>query len=121
HARNLMLAAKLERSVPFSPSDVEPEDVSWINDATRPLIHAIPPRDAARLALRLAEETDARVASLPPAKLWPADPTSLVNPLRAAHRAEHLDEFEAALGRERRRRSSPDSLRSFAMSPRRPS
>ncbi len=101
-ARTLVLAAKLQRGVPFSPSDIEPEDVSWINDATRPLIHAIPPRDAARLALRLAEETDARVASLPPAKLWPADPTSLVNPLRAAHRGEHLDEIEAALGRERR-------------------
>jgi len=100
-ARALVLAAKLERGVPFSPSDVEPEDVTWINDATRPLIHAIPPREAARLALRLAEETDARVASLPPAKLWPLDPSSLINPLRAAHRGEHLDEIEAALGRQR--------------------
>ena len=60
-----------------------------------------PPREAARLALRLAEETDARVASLPPAKLWPLDPSSLINPLRAAHRGEHLDEIEAALGRQR--------------------
>ncbi len=42
-----MLADKLERGVPFSPSDAEPEDVDWINDATRPLIHAIAPREAA--------------------------------------------------------------------------
>jgi hypothetical protein len=96
-ARNLVLADKLERGVPFSPSDAEPEDVDWINDAARPLIHAIPPGDAARLALRIAEETDARVASLPPDRMWPEDPTSQVNPLRAEHRAEHLDQIEAAL------------------------
>jgi sulfite reductase beta subunit-like hemoprotein len=97
-ARTLFLADKLERGLPFTPSDVEPENVDWVNDSTRPLIHAIAPRDAARLALRLAEETDGRVASLEPATMWPIDPKSLLNPLRAAHRAEHLDQIEAALG-----------------------
>jgi hypothetical protein len=53
-ARVLALADKLERGVPLSPSDTEPEDVDWINDASRPLIHAIPPREVARLALRIA-------------------------------------------------------------------
>ncbi|MGH2499345.1 MAG: DinB family protein [Candidatus Limnocylindria bacterium] len=96
-ARALVLADKLERGVPFSPSDAEPEDVTWINDATRPLIHAIAPREAAQLALRLAEETDRRVASLAPALMWPLDPNSPLNPLRAAHRAEHLDEIEPTL------------------------
>ncbi|HEY1421591.1 MAG TPA: DinB family protein [Candidatus Dormibacteraeota bacterium] len=96
-ARALVLAGKLERGVPFSPADAEPEDVDWINDATRPLIHAIPPRQAAELAVRLAEETDRRVASLDPARLWPNDPTNPLNPLRASHRGEHLDEIEAAL------------------------
>lgn len=99
-ARALFLADKLVRGVPFTPSEVEPEDVAWINDSTRPLIHAIAPREAARLALRIAEETDRRIASLPPelaARTWPEDPTSLLNPLRAAHRGEHLDEVEAAL------------------------
>src|SRR5215469_4448008 len=57
-ARVLALADKLERGVPFSSSDDEPEDVGWINDATRPLIQAIEPHEAAQLALRLAEETD---------------------------------------------------------------
>jgi Mycothiol maleylpyruvate isomerase N-terminal domain len=97
-ARALVLAGKLERGVPFTASDEEPEDVDWINDAARPLIHAIAPREAAQLALRLAEETDRRVASLPPDRMYPEDPASPLNPLRADHRAEHLDEIEAALG-----------------------
>lgn len=99
-ARALVLADKLVRGVPFSPSDAEPDNVDWINDAARPLIHAIAPREAADLALRLADETDGRVASLPPAlvaRTWPADPNSPLNPLRAAHRGEHLDQIEAAL------------------------
>jgi hypothetical protein len=96
-ARVLALAEKLDRGEPFSPSDAEPEDVDWINDASRPLIHAIPPLDLARLALRTAEETDARVAILPVDRLWPRDPDSPLYALRAAHRGEHLDDVEAAL------------------------
>jgi DinB family protein len=96
-ARVLALADKLERGVPFSPSDTEPEDVDWINDASRPLIHAIPPLEVARLALRIAEETDARVATLPLDRLWPRDPDSPLYAVRASHRGEHLDEVEAAL------------------------
>jgi hypothetical protein len=93
----LELAGKLERGVPLSASDDE-EDVDWINDATRPLIHAIEPRAAAELALRLAEETDSRVASLPLALVEANDTNSPLNLFRAYHRAEHLDEIEAALG-----------------------
>ena len=96
-ARILALADKLERGVPFTSSDTEPEDVDWINDASRPLIHAVPPREAARLALRIAEETDARVASLPTDRLWPRDPDSPLYAVRASHRGEHLDDVEAAL------------------------
>jgi hypothetical protein len=97
-ARVLSLADKLDRGEPFSPSDAEAEDVDWMNDASRPLIHAIPPLEAARLALQIAEETDARVATLPVDRLWPRDPESPLFALRASHRAEHLDEVEAALG-----------------------
>jgi hypothetical protein len=97
-ARVLALADKLERGVPFSSSDTEPEDVDWINDATRPLIHGIAPRDMAELAVRLVEETDARVASLDPDRMFPNDPTSPLNAVRASHRSEHLDEIEASLG-----------------------
>jgi hypothetical protein len=96
-ARMLALADKLDRGDPFSASDAEPEDVDWINDATRPLIHAIPPIEGARLALRIAEETDARMAGLPVDRLWPKDPGSPLYPVRASHRGEHLDEVEAAL------------------------
>jgi uncharacterized damage-inducible protein DinB len=101
-ARALYLANKLEAGIAFSADDDEPEDVDWINDSARPLIHAIPARDAAVLALRIADETDDRIASLAPelaARTWPADSNSPLSALRASHRAEHLDEIEAALGR----------------------
>jgi len=97
-ARVLALADKLEGRGPFSPSDAEPEEVGWINDAAHPLIHAIPPRAVAELALRLAGEADRRVATLPLDRLWPTDPNSPLNPLRASHRGQHLDDIEVALG-----------------------
>lgn len=96
-ARNLVLARRMQGGGALSPADAEPEDVTWINDAIRPLIDAIPPLEAARLALRVADETDALMATLDPTRLWPIDPESHVNPLRASHRAEHLDEIEHAL------------------------
>jgi DinB superfamily len=95
--RALVLAHKLESGRPLSSSDDEPEDVDWINDAARPLIHAIEPREAAQLALRIAEETDRTVASLAPERVFPNDPASPLNALRATHRAEHLDQIESAL------------------------
>ena len=96
-ARVLALVDKLERGEPFTPSDEEPDDPAWINDAARPLIHAVPPHQMAALAVHLAEETDRRVASTPPDRMWPRDAESPLNPLRAGHRGEHLDEIEAAL------------------------
>ena len=51
-ARILALADKFERGEPFTESDHEPEDVDWINDASRPLIHAVPPAELVRLSLR---------------------------------------------------------------------
>jgi mycothiol maleylpyruvate isomerase-like protein len=100
--RSQWLVRKIERGGPFTASDVEPDDPSWINDVSRTFLHAIPPREAAELALRVAEETDRLVAAMDPAKAWPTDPKSLVNPVRAAHREEHLEEIEAFLdGRHR--------------------
>ena len=100
--RALFLAGKLAEGRPFTASDEEPWDVDWINDASRPLIHAVPPRQLAELAVRVADETDAAVAALSPelaARTYPADPTSPLNAVRADHRAEHLDEIDAALER----------------------
>ena len=96
-ARVLALGGKLQRGEPFSPDDNEPEDVDWINDASRPLIHAVPPTELAQLVLRIAEEADTLVASLPPERMWPGDPESPLSALRADHRGEHLDQIEAAL------------------------
>jgi hypothetical protein len=92
--RQLALGGKLQRGEPFIPSDDEPVEVDWINDATRPLIHAVPPVAMAELALQLAEETDALMASLDPERMYPNDPDSPMNPLRATHRGEHLDQIE---------------------------
>jgi hypothetical protein len=96
-ARILALADKFERGESFTESDTEPEDVDWINDASRPLIHAVPPAELVRLSLRIAQETDDRVAALPPDRMWPNDPDSPIYCLRAAHRGEHLEDVEAAL------------------------
>ncbi len=94
--RVLVLAEKIDRDEPWAPGDAEP-DGDWLNDSTRPLIHAIRPRDAAEFALRIAEETDARVAALPLDRMYPDDPDSPIYAGRWEHRAEHLDEIEAAL------------------------
>src|SRR5437588_8910552 len=94
--RVLLLADKVDRGEPFGPEDAEPES-DWLNDATRPLIHAIQPRDVAQLALRIAEQTDARVAELQLDRMSPRDPDSPLYAVRGDHRGEHLDEVEAAL------------------------
>jgi uncharacterized damage-inducible protein DinB len=96
--RILVLAEKIDRGEPWAPGDAEPEG-DWLNDTTRPLIHAIAPRVAAELALQTAQRCDARVAALPPERLWPGDPDCPISALRYEHRAEHLDEIEAALAR----------------------
>lgn len=96
-ARMLALMEKRERGEPFAETDREPEDVDWINDASRPLIHAIPPLELVRLSLEIAEETDTRVATLAPEEAWPQNPNSPLYAVRAIHRGEHLDDVEAAL------------------------
>ena len=95
-SRFIVLAEKIDRGEPWAPGDAEP-DGDWLNDSTRPIIHAIGPREAAQLALRLAEQADALAARLPMDRLWPGDPDSPISPARSEHRGEHLDEIEAAL------------------------
>jgi hypothetical protein len=94
--RVLVLAEKIRRGEPWAPGDAEPEG-DWLNDSTRPLIHAIAPRVAAQLALQTAEQCDAIVAELPLDRMWPGDQDSPINAARWEHRAEHLDEIEEAL------------------------
>ena len=94
-----ILAGKLERGERLSGSDSEPEDVDWINDSARPFIHAVEPRALAELALQIAEDVDRRVAVLDPRDMYPGNPKSPLNAVRAGHRGEHLDEIEEALSR----------------------
>lgn len=95
----VVFAEKVDRGEPWVPSDEEPEG-DWLNDSTRLVIEGLAPhapRAAAELAMRMAEQADARVADLPLDRMAPRDPASPIYPLRADHRNEHLDEIEAAL------------------------
>lgn len=97
--RAMWLAGKIERGEPFTSADVEPDPPDWVNDSVRPFLHAIPPREAADLAVRTAEECDRAVAALPADTMWPNDPASVLNAFRSEHRREHLDAIEGALRR----------------------
>ena len=80
------------------PKDVDGSQVDWINDATKPLLRAVPPRRAAELTVSIAESTDRMVAELPEDFLAANGKAgSPVNVHRAEHRREHIDEIETAL------------------------
>ena len=80
------------------PSAYEPENVEAVNDSAKPLCLALPPRVAAQLALRLAEEADGKVKALSDAMLAKIRATGgpPFNLSRAIHRKEHLDDIERA-------------------------
>lgn len=89
-----------EREGPdWTPPPEDARDVDWINDATKPLCLALPPRVAAELALSVAEAVDRRVAAVSDALLDANARTPALNWRRAQHRREHLDEIERALRR----------------------
>lgn len=97
-ARAIYALGKWARGIEPAPGDYEPDDVGWINDSAKALCLALSPRDAARLALRLAEEADAKIAELSDElveKIRVSGPFSIS---RAEHRKEHLDDIERALG-----------------------
>ena len=75
----------------------EEEAVDWINDATKPIFLAMPPRIAARTALDAAEAADRAVAGMTDDLLAKNDEIgTIINPVRAEHRREHVDELERA-------------------------
>ncbi|HVR89337.1 MAG TPA: DinB family protein [Candidatus Limnocylindria bacterium] len=84
------------------PSAHEPENVEAVNDSAKPLCLALPPRDAAQLALRLAEDADGKVKALSEAMLAKIRATGgpPFNLSRAIHRKEHLDDIESAFSAE---------------------
>jgi hypothetical protein len=81
-----------------APPPYSQEDVDWINDAAKPMLLAVPPRQAAQLALEIAEAVDAKVARLSDDLVTHnAASATPINLLRAEHRREHLDEIEHTL------------------------
>jgi hypothetical protein len=70
-----------------------------VNDLSLPLWAAIPPRQAAQLALEMAETLDRRLEGFPPALLEAVYSYNRRWVVRALHRNDHLAEAEAALKR----------------------
>jgi hypothetical protein len=95
--RILVLLEQWERSPSKPPRNENEADTDWINDASKPLLLALAPRQAADLAVTIAEAVDGKVAALPDDLVARnAAAGSPLNLLRAAHRAEHLREIEHA-------------------------
>jgi hypothetical protein len=89
------------RSIPRS---FDEKDVDWINDSTKALCLALPPRAAARLAVETADAVDRRVEALSDQHVAAnAAAGSPINLSRAEHRREHLDEIERVFGQRRAR------------------
>lgn len=79
------------------PTPYEPEDTDAINDSAKRLCLALRPRDAAELALRVAEAADGKIKALNDEMLRKIEATGgpPFNLSRAIHRKEHLDEIDA--------------------------
>jgi hypothetical protein len=81
-----------------APRSLDHADADWINDAGKPMLLALPPRTAARLAVEIAERVDRRLATLSDERIAAnhaaGEPILLV---RAHHRKTHLDEIEQIL------------------------
>lgn len=97
-ARAIFALDKWARGIEPTPGDYEPDDVAWINDSAKPLCLALPPRVAAQLALRLAEEADRGIAALSDELVERIRVVGPFNISRAEHRREHLDDIERTLG-----------------------
>jgi hypothetical protein len=81
-----------------APEPIDESSVDWINDASKPLLLALPPRQAADLAVAIAERADRAAETLPDDLVAKnAAAGTLVSLARSDHRHEHLDEIERAL------------------------
>jgi hypothetical protein len=74
-----------------------PEIDIYVNDLSLPLWLAIPPREAARLAIETAEALDKCLEEYDPKLLEEIYNANKRWVVRALHRNEHLDEADAAL------------------------
>lgn len=93
--RALVLMRRWKQTGVKEPSAM---DVDAINDAMRPLLLAIPPRQAAQMALDAATAIDQEIEGLSPDLIAEIEAQTLPFRLnRAKHRLDHLDQIEAAL------------------------
>ncbi|MBL0344031.1 DinB family protein [Candidatus Villigracilis affinis] len=74
-----------------------PEIDIFVNDLSLPLWAAIPPREAARIAIETSADLDARLEIYSPNLLEEIYNYNKRWVVRALHRNEHLDEVDAAL------------------------
>ena len=74
-----------------------PEIDVFVNDLSLPLWAAVPPREAARIAIETSETLDKRLEAYLPALLEEIYNHNKRWVVRALHRNEHLDEADAAL------------------------
>jgi hypothetical protein len=78
-----------------APAAEDGASVDWINDAAKPMFLALPPRQAAELAVSIARATDRTVETLSDDMLARnAAAGKPLNVFRAEHRRQHLDEIE---------------------------
>ena len=74
-----------------------PEIDIFVNDLSLPLWAAVPPREAARIAIETAETLDKRLEEYSPSLLEEIYNYNKRWVIHALHRNEHLDEADAAL------------------------
>ena len=74
-----------------------PEIDIFVNDLSLPLWAAIPPREAARIAIETSTDLDVRLETYSPNLLEEIYNYNKRWVVRALHRNEHLDEVDAAL------------------------
>ncbi len=72
-------------------------DVDVLNDAVKPFLLALPPRDAARLALETAQAIDREIDSLDATMLAGIEANGQPRLDRASHRAHHLEQIEKTI------------------------
>ena len=95
--RIVVLLDRWQREGATPPPETE-DDVRWINDASKPLMLAMPVRRAAELAIETAERSDRTVAALSEDFISRNNVSDHLNLSRSEHRGEHLDEIERVLG-----------------------
>ena len=74
-----------------------PIDVDIVNEALLPILLALPPRQAAELAISAAEAADRELSDASPELIMAIEAQGKFRLRRSAHRQEHLDQIERNL------------------------